>query len=227
MASRSILDEALLVGDDLGELVLVRHAQQGDNLLGDPARPRAGDVELSDLGRRQADAVGAHLRHERIDAVWSSDLIRAHHTAEAIASHHGLEVVVDPRLREIDAFASVPAGRTALDVLGEDGLAEMRRRFLAEQRWEAFPLSEPVDEFRRRIAEVFDAIVGRRAEHERVVVVSHTVVMNLFLARLLGLAGDVLVFPAHASISRLGRGDGRLALRTVNDTRHLDGMVTH
>ncbi len=49
--AKSVLDEALLVGDDaFGELVLVRHAQQGDNQLGDPARPRGDNVELSELG---------------------------------------------------------------------------------------------------------------------------------------------------------------------------------
>ena len=67
--SGTILDDALLVGDAYGELVLVRHAQQGDNGLNDPSRPRAGNVALSELGERQAADVGRSLADAPVAAV--------------------------------------------------------------------------------------------------------------------------------------------------------------
>jgi 2,3-bisphosphoglycerate-dependent phosphoglycerate mutase len=226
--ARSILDEALLVGDDaFGELVLVRHAQQGDNLLGDPARPRAGDVALSELGERQAADVAAHLASTRVDAVVSSDLHRARQTAEKIAAHHGLDLTIDERLREIDAFQMVPPGGRAVDVLGPAGLADMRERFLQERRWDAFPLCEPVDAFRSRVASAFSDIGARYPEHATIVIVSHTVVMNQFIAGLLGMSEDIVFFPAHASISRIGRGAGRLAIRALNEHHFLGDPITH
>jgi hypothetical protein len=52
-----LLEHAFLVNDASdGQLVLVRHAQQGANTLADSARPKAGDATRTDLGRRQAEA---------------------------------------------------------------------------------------------------------------------------------------------------------------------------
>jgi broad specificity phosphatase PhoE len=60
------------------------------------------DVPLNELGRRQAAELAGRLRGVRLDAVYSSDLRRAHETAELVAAEHGLPVVADPGLREID-----------------------------------------------------------------------------------------------------------------------------
>jgi broad specificity phosphatase PhoE len=60
------------------------------------------DPPLNELGRRQAAVLAERLRTTRLDAVYSSDLRRAHETAVLVATEHGLPVVVDPELREID-----------------------------------------------------------------------------------------------------------------------------
>lgn len=60
------------------------------------------DIELNDDGRRQAIHVANELTHEPIEAVYASDLKRARDTGAVIAAAHGLEVRVDPDLREID-----------------------------------------------------------------------------------------------------------------------------
>jgi alpha-ribazole phosphatase len=59
------------------------------------------DIALTDKGLRQAEAVGARLADEKIDAVYASDLSRAFKTAECIAARHSLTVRVVPALREI------------------------------------------------------------------------------------------------------------------------------
>ncbi len=43
---------------------------------------------LSDQGRRQADAAGRHLRHRPLRALFSSPMLRARQTAEAIHRYH-------------------------------------------------------------------------------------------------------------------------------------------
>ncbi|KAK3412177.1 hypothetical protein EUGRSUZ_I00966, partial [Eucalyptus grandis] len=60
------------------------------------------DVELNDIGRRQAIAVGERLSREgKISAIYSSDLKRAFETANLIATAcGGLEVIKDLGLRE-------------------------------------------------------------------------------------------------------------------------------
>ena len=80
------IDRAFLTHEvDATELILVRHGQQD---FPDPATAKVGDwidPPLSELGRRQAQAVARVLGHERVDAVYASHLLRAHATGAAIA----------------------------------------------------------------------------------------------------------------------------------------------
>lgn len=60
------------------------------------------DQPLNETGRFQARELAERLRTVPFDAVYSSDLARAHQTAEIVAEPHGVPVVVDAELREID-----------------------------------------------------------------------------------------------------------------------------
>lgn len=58
------------------------------------------DTPLNDTGREQARALAEELAGEPLDAVYSSDLIRAHETARVVAEQRGLDVVAIQDLRE-------------------------------------------------------------------------------------------------------------------------------
>jgi len=58
------------------------------------------DTPLNDTGREQARALAEELAGEPLDAVYSSDLIRAHETARVVAEQRGLDVVAIRDLRE-------------------------------------------------------------------------------------------------------------------------------
>lgn len=217
-ALRPVLDEALLLGDVAdGELVLVRHAQQSFNHLKDPSRPRAGDAPLSELGERQADTVGDALASEHVDVVYTSHLLRAHETARRIAARHGLTPVVDERLREVGIYEQIPRGRTVLDELGEEALEDLQRRFATTRRWDEFPFSESSASIVDRGMAAIDDVVLAHPTARRIVVVCHTGLINSIIARVIGSTMDALLYPAHASLSRLARGDGRLVVRTLNE----------
>lgn len=83
----------------MGRLVLVRHGQAEGNaehrFIGQT------DVPLTNLGRRQAEAVGLRLRSLDIARIVSSDLSRTRDTAAPIAAVAGIAVDLDPALREI------------------------------------------------------------------------------------------------------------------------------
>lgn len=228
MSRRTPLMEALLVGSP-GELIFVRHGQQATNTLNDPLRPYGGDMELSELGARQAAALGDALASETVHGIYTSPLLRAASTARAIARHHGLEPVVDDDLQEFQGYKHLPPGRTVLDVLGEDGVEEMRRRFLEQRRWDALSYSEGADAFRSRVWGALARIRQAHPEDARIVVACHAGVINAVVAGVLGMDTDLVSFVAHASITRVNTGDGRLAVNAVNQDQHLRaaGLLTY
>jgi probable phosphoglycerate mutase len=60
------------------------------------------DIPLNQAGREQAAAAAARLAGAGITRVFASDLSRAGETAGIVAGAFGLDVQVDPRLREVD-----------------------------------------------------------------------------------------------------------------------------
>jgi broad specificity phosphatase PhoE len=80
------------------EILLTRHGETDWNL----ARRVQGhtDVPLNAAGIEQAAELARSLADVPLAAVYSSDLARARDTAEAVARLHGLDVTVDPDLRE-------------------------------------------------------------------------------------------------------------------------------
>jgi broad specificity phosphatase PhoE len=73
------------------------------------------DPPLNDTGRAQARALAEQLRGTPFDAVYTSDLGRAHETAEIVAAPHGVPVVADPGLREIDVGSWSGLTRAEID----------------------------------------------------------------------------------------------------------------
>jgi probable phosphoglycerate mutase len=58
------------------------------------------DIPLDATGRQQAARLASALTGEGLEAIYSSDLVRARATAEAVAQRCGLPVCTDMRLRE-------------------------------------------------------------------------------------------------------------------------------
>ena len=79
-------------------ILLARHGETDWNsehrLQGHTDRP------LTDAGWAQAHALAAKLENEPLDAVYTSDLARAHDTAQVVADSKGLAVTVVRDLRE-------------------------------------------------------------------------------------------------------------------------------
>jgi broad specificity phosphatase PhoE len=83
-------------------LLLVRHGQTPANVTGvlDAAVPGPG---LTELGQEQADALPAALADRGIEHIATSSLVRTQITAAPLARALGIEHVVLPGLREIEA----------------------------------------------------------------------------------------------------------------------------
>lgn len=59
------------------------------------------DVELSELGRKQAKELGER-RQEHFDAIFCSDVQRSYKTAEGAFKNRNIPIIKDARLRECD-----------------------------------------------------------------------------------------------------------------------------
>ncbi|MDR1441457.1 MAG: histidine phosphatase family protein [Bifidobacteriaceae bacterium] len=79
-------------------VIIWRHGQTAYNLQG--RIQGASDIPLDQTGLAQAQAAAEQLADWEPAAIWSSDLVRARVTANALAVLANLEVVTDERLRE-------------------------------------------------------------------------------------------------------------------------------
>ncbi|HEX3424535.1 MAG TPA: histidine phosphatase family protein [Acidimicrobiales bacterium] len=202
-------------------MILVRHGKQHFPHRDNPTNVDWVDPELSETGRRQADAVGRALAGEQIDAVYSSPLMRALATAREIARHHHhLEPQIVADLREVELFRDLPDPTALSALIGSDELRRLQERFIRERRWDVYPYSESSAAFRARVIPAVDAIAVRH-RGERVVVACHSGVVNAYLGHTLGLREDMFFRPAHASVSRVLADGDRRVVHSLNETHHL------
>lgn len=208
------------------ELILVRHGQQ-IRAGKDSPESLAYDAPLSETGQAQAKAVGDALAGGEIDAVYTSDLSRAKDTGAAIAGHHGLEIVVDERVREIGIFRDVPKDVSFEAAVGPEAAEQAKQRMIDTLTWDSIPLSEGSAEFRTRVHTAIWEIV-RRHPGQRIAVACHGGVINGFLAQEYGLARDFVFRPAHAGITRVRCSEDRAIILTANAIDHLEpaGLLT-
>jgi len=139
-------------------ILLARHGETDWNLH----RRVQGhsDTPLNDTGRDQARALADALDAEELDAVYSSDLVRAHETARIVAEHKGLAVTAMPELRE--KHFGTWEGLTDEEILSRFPEAALGH-------WGD---GETTEEMARRVQEVLDRIARAHPEG-RVLVITH------------------------------------------------------
>lgn len=82
------------------EIYLIRHCEAQGNVL----RQLQGvtDADITELGKRQLEALSKRFENIELDSVYSSPLIRAYKTACAVADKKGIEVIKNQGLAEVD-----------------------------------------------------------------------------------------------------------------------------
>lgn len=188
-------------------LCLVRHGQSTWNA----ERRIQGQLDppLSALGLAQAARVAERLAKERWDVLYSSDLSRARQTAEAIAAATGLEIRLDPTLRE-------------------QGQGK-REGLLADEAKLLYP-DPNAPEVGRETAEALQARAVQayhriRDAHpgERVIVVAHGALMASFLRVALDITGRISM---ENTACTLLHWDGKAwSCEWYLDASHLDEEV--
>ena len=197
--------------------LLLRHGQTP--LSAERRFAGLGDIELTEMGVRQAKLAGERLAARGgVDVIVSSPLRRARQTAEEAAAATGAPVEFDDDLRETD--------------FGEwEGLTftEAQRRWPGEvTAWLADPAAAPPggESFAAVAVRVQAARERLMAGHARetVLVVSHVTPIKTLLTEAL-LAPPAAMYRIHLDVGSLSEidwyPDGPAVVRSLNDTAHL------
>lgn len=205
------------------EALLVRHGEQA--FVPNMVVADGIDAPLSELGEKQAEAVGERLSAVEIDKVYASPLQRALRTGEAIASRHDLVPEQRSELEEINLFANVPQDVGLLDSIGEDEVRAIYREANRTQRWDAYTYSEDVPAFRARVVSTIDELLAAH-EGQRIVIACHGGVIATYLAHVFRSAIDRVCTIHHTSISTIRGSGDRRAVVQVNDFEHVRPLQT-
>ncbi|MDR1134023.1 MAG: histidine phosphatase family protein [Synergistaceae bacterium] len=180
------------------------------------------DIALNENGRSQARKTGLRLSRVSPRAVFSSPLLRAYRTAEAIMRENA---------------ASVPIG--AMDDLREisfgewEGLtaSEIAERHASDyDAWRENPFSssptggESFESVRLRSARAAEAVKSAARPGETILAVAHGVVLRALAASLMGVDDLRPMWRMrfdNCSVSAIDLWGGRPSLVFLNDTHHL------
>ena len=198
-------------------IIAVRHGETAWNV--DTRIQGHLDIALNDTGRWQARQVARALADEPLAAVYTSDLQRAHATAQAIAQASGAPLVAEPGLRE--RSCGELEGRTFAE--SEAELPEQARRWRQRDPHFAPTGGETLVQLRERIAATTHRLAAQHTE-QLIVLVAHGGVLDMLyrLATGLDLQAPRTWLVTNASINRLLWTPQGLTLVGWADTQHLD-----
>ena len=201
-----------------GETVAAR-ADEPFDLLGGH-----GDPPLGQRGLAQAERIGERLARahgvQEITAIYVTPLKRTLQTAGPLTVRLGMEAVVEPDLREV-YLGEWEGGLYRIKITEGDPIAKV---MYEAQRWDVIPGAEPDDEFGARVHAAISRIAVRHPD-ETVAVFAHGGV----IARILADATDSRPFAFlgvdNGSISHVVATEDWMAIRSYNDTAHLEDTL--
>ena len=136
----------------MADLLFIRHGESIWNAAG--RWQGQADPPLSEVGRRQADALADGLRGESLALLAASDLVRAAETARMVGEALGLTPRLVPELRELDVGIWSGLRHAEIEARFPDELARFRAGDLEVRPGGG----ESRAEFRRRVCGALDRL---------------------------------------------------------------------
>ncbi len=203
-------------------ILAIRHGETAWNV--DTRLQGHLDIPLNDVGLRQAQHLAhALVQRDAIDAIYASDLSRAHTTAQAIAQATGHTVSTHPGLRErhFGAFQ----GRTFAEIEVElpEHAWHWRKR---TPDWTPPEGGESLIDLRERIVATVDELAALHPG-QQVVMVAHGGVLDILYraATHLELQAPRTWALTNTAVNRLLWTPQGLSLVGWGDTTHLDALA--
>lgn len=203
-------------------LYIVRHG----NSLGNLTKTFYGhyDGPLTETGHEQAKRVAVFFKDKNVDAVYSSDLMRAVDTVKPTAESKGLKIVRDSRLREI--YAGKWENRNIDELIVEYPKEYgVWRNDKSNSRCTG---GESVKELQKRIFEVVADIAQNNAG-KNIIISTHATPIMTLKASLCGLPPESINgmnYVLNASVTTVTCDDGKWEFVNYGESSHLDGLIT-
>ena len=202
------------------KLILIRHGES----LGNKQNIFLGheDMDLSPKGYKQAALAAEALKNIHIDAIYSSDLQRAYHTAQPTAASHGLDVIRDNHLREINA--------------GDwDGMGFEELKYKADYKLWLSDVGHAHCTGGESVAELWERIhscirtIAEENDGKTVLIATHATPIRTLVTGWSGKTIDDMKdvpWVGNASLTYANYTDGKFTLTKVNDVAHLKDLAT-
>lgn len=204
-------------------LYIVRHCQSAGNLSG--RFQGRFDAPISEVGEQQLELLSLRFRNEPLDAIYSSPLIRAYKTAEAIGKYHDVPIQTRDGLLEIDV------GEIENKLLTDIGreYPELAHNWDHAPDLCVFPGGETMVQVYERINRTVDQII-EESQGKRIAISTHGGVIRNLYARVQfgsieGLRKSVVF--GNTSVSILEADQGKLTWKQINDQSHLPEELRH
>jgi len=198
-------------------IILIRHGQTAWNNV---VRIRGQvDIPLDETGLAQAEATAERVVNEwKPVIIYSSPLLRAVQTAQAIARRLGQDVQPMPGFTDMN-FGQWQ-GLSPEEI--EQRWPEMAHAWLEAPHTVAFPGGESLQQVQQRSMTALHQAIERHQEEE-VAIVAHTVVNRVLLLAVLGLDNSNYwrIGQDTCAINVIEWNNGVFVIASLNDTCHL------
>ena len=199
------------------EIYLIRHSQAQGNRY----RMIQGswDGEITEMGKRQIEALAERFSKIPVDAVYSSDLTRAILTAEAAARRDHLPIRTRPALRELNAG---PWEQRFFGNLSHEQ-PELARQFIEDAENWRLEGAETFGEVRiRGLAELKK--IAEENEGKTIAVASHGITIRCIMSGITGIPlSDTMHLPIfkNTAVTKLLWDGESFRVDYMNDASHL------
>jgi 2,3-bisphosphoglycerate-dependent phosphoglycerate mutase len=203
------------------EVMLIRH---GSAQHSPPEQPidlidGQSDPRLTELGRRQAQAVAHRLRDLQPAAIFVTPLRRTQETAGPLAEQLGLDPVIMPDLSEV--YLGDWEGQLSYYLNRTGAVAQ---ELLKLERWDVIPHAESMDRFSARVKRGMKRLVDAAGPDRTALAVVHGGVIAEACRQVTGSRGFAFLYAENGSLTRIVHRPGnQWALIGFNDTAHLAG----
>lgn len=190
------------------EIYLMRHGQSTGNLQ--DLFVGQTEAELTELGLKQAEITADYFENVHIDAIYSSDLSRAYHTALATARKKNLPVIPEPGLREIAAGLWEQQPYYGLAEISPEAFRIWLENFGHAYSPEGETVLETQQRLDRTIRKLAEANLGKT-----ICLFTHAVALRAVTAGWIGLTSDTMQqhpYPSNASVTHAIYQNGEITL---------------